>query len=55
MGVFHWSEDTFWGTSLRAWDRAVAGYRKANGADETPRGMSRARYEDLKAKHLPHG
>jgi len=54
LGVFHWPEDTFWGTSLRAWDRAVAGYRKANGADEAPRGMTQKRLAELKAQ-FPDG
>ena len=50
LGVFHWTEDEFWRTSLKAWDRAVAGYRKSNDPD--PPRMTRSRYEKLKAKHL---
>lgn len=48
--MFHWSEDTFWRTSLRAWDRAVRGYAKSNGVGAGARGMTRARYEQLKAE-----
>ena len=48
--MFHWTEDEFWRTSLKAWDRAVAGYRKSNDPD--PPRMTRSRYEKLKAKHL---
>jgi len=48
-GALHWSEPVFWTTSLRYFDRAVRGYRRANGIDDGPSGMTRARLEELKA------
>ncbi len=46
-GVLGWNEPTFWSCSLRFYERAVIGYRKANGI--AIKGMSRSRLAELKS------
>ena len=48
LGVLHWPEAAFWSCSLRAYDRAVAGWGKANAP--APTGMTRSRLAELQAQ-----
>jgi hypothetical protein len=51
MGALTWSEPTFWSTSLHAYERALAGWAKANGRGGPSTTMSRSRLRALMAEH----
>lgn len=50
LGFLRWTEAAFWSTSLRAWDRALAGYLKSKGLG-TETGMTVERLAELKAQY----
>jgi hypothetical protein len=51
LGLLHWTEAAFWATSLRAYDRAVAGHLKTLPGGSKPALMPRSRLEELKLQY----